>query len=371
VAGLIAEHTHGRLDAVVVSHRHKDHVFGFGDGAAAEILAALEPRLVVRPWTEHPDIADDATGPDAGPGPASVAFAARLSQAQAAAGRIAERAAGERGALHDLHLLAVEQVRNAAAIETLDLWARGRKGRYLHAGKPLGLGRVVPGLRVTVLGPPTLEQDVGVGRQVDEHPEYWMDSLHDSLDAAAPEEPPGTAPGEVPPGPARWLVSRLAAQKTHSVSRLVRQLDDALNNTSLILLLEVGGVSMLFPGDAQIENWQFTLDRLADDEALRGRLAGVDLYKVGHHGSRNATPRSLHALWKDRPADAPRMTALMSTRQGVHGESVATAVPRQTLVDALREVADLHSTDDLPEGQMWVEVVSDAAGGPFRLVPPG
>lgn len=370
VAPLIAEHTHGKLDVVVVTHRHKDHVFGFGVNTSAEILSALEPRVVVRPWTEHPDIDDDATAPASGPGIASRRFAARITQAQEAAERVAKRAEGHRGALHDLHLLAVEQVKNQAAITTLDTWAEGRRGRYLHAGKPLGLARVVPGLQVTALGPPTLEQDDGVERQVDEHPEYWMESLHDSLEAAAPEKPPRTAPDDVPPGPVRWLVSRLADQRIHSVSRLVRQLDDALNNTSLILLLEVGGVSMLFPGDAQIENWTFTLDRLARDEALRDRLAGIDLYKVGHHGSRNATPRSLHALWKARAADAPRLTALMSTRRGVHGESVATAVPRSTLVNALREVADLHSTDDLPEGQMWVEVVSDAAGGPFRLVPP-
>ena len=28
VAALIAEHTHGQLDVLVVTHRHKDHLFG-------------------------------------------------------------------------------------------------------------------------------------------------------------------------------------------------------------------------------------------------------------------------------------------------------------------------------------------------------
>jgi hypothetical protein len=125
---------------------------------------------------------------------------------------------------------------------------------------------------------------------------------------------------------------------------------------------------MLFPGDAQIENWRYTLDRLGDDPDLRDKLAGIDLYKVGHHGSRNATPRTLHTLWTQRPADAPPMTALMSTRSEVHGKTPATAVPRDTLVEALRQVAQLLSTDQLPANQPFVEVVADASRGPFRLV---
>lgn len=72
-------------------------------------------------------------------------------------------------------------------------------------------------------------------------------------------------------------------------------MDDQLNNTSLILLFSVegdGGTKrMLFGGDAQIENWEYAL-KLADVEANRVLLRDVDLYKVGHHGSRNATPRT-------------------------------------------------------------------------------
>jgi hypothetical protein len=175
-------------------------------------------------------------------------------------------------------------------------------------------------------------------------------------------------PVDVPPGPVRWLVEHLAVHQTRSVARLVRAFDDALNNTSLILLLEIGGLRMLFSGGAQIENWRYTLDRLDDDAELRAKLAGIDLYKVGHHGSRNATPRSLHRLWTQRPPDARRITALMSTLAGVHGTTPATAVPRATLVEALRQVADLYTTDDLPDDQPFVEVVADASGGPFRLV---
>ena len=236
-----------------------------------------------------------------------------------------------------------------------------------------------------MLGPPTIKQYPKVAGQVSRDPEYWMLRLQRALHAAVPQERPSTrsrlasteaptghvnvaTPADVPPGPVRWLVEHLADHQTHSVARLVRALDDALNNTSLILLLEIGRLSMLFPGDAQIENWRYTLNQLNDDTELRAKLANIDLYKVGHHGSRNATPRSLHALWTQRPPDAARLTALMSTRAGVHGTTPATAVPRRTLVEALRQVADLHSTDDLPKGQAFLEVVADANGGPFRVV---
>ncbi|HYP73196.1 MAG TPA: hypothetical protein VEP72_03850, partial [Microbacterium sp.] len=137
-------------------------------------------------------------------------------------------------------------------------------------------------------------------------------------------------------------------------------------------LFEFGELSLLFPGDAQIENWQHTLKRFAKEPELRAKLTTIDLYKVGHHGSRNATPRTLWSLWKDRPEGSPRLAALMSTRQGVHGKAVDTAVPQDNLVTALKEVADLYSTDDDAHASAdYLEVEADvAAGGPFRLVPP-
>src|SRR6185503_14489898 len=48
-----------RLTAVVATHRHADHINGFGtDGKTGEsgtIIKGLQPRLVLQPWTEDPD----------------------------------------------------------------------------------------------------------------------------------------------------------------------------------------------------------------------------------------------------------------------------------------------------------------------------
>ena len=62
-------------------------------------------------------------------------------------------------------------------------------------------------------------------------------------------------------------------------------------------------------------------------------LRGVDLYKVGHHGSRNATPRTLFNLWTEPRTRDRKMTALMSTKPGVFPgkPGSGTEVPRQTL----------------------------------------
>lgn len=131
----------------------------------------------------------------------------------------------------------------------------------------------------------------------------------------------------------------------------------------------MGRKRLLFPGDAQIENWRFILDRLPTEAALRRALAAVDLYKVGHHGSRNATPRSLMTLWSEGAAAERPMLALLSTRAGVHGKREATAVPRSSLVNALTERMTVVTTDT-PETP--VEVVEVAAptrtDDPFTVV---
>ena len=87
VADLVAQHTHGRLDVLVVTHRHKDHLFGFGVPEAAQALAGLAPRLVLRPWTEDPALAGDATGPAprSAAGAKARAFVQQLAAAQDAA----------------------------------------------------------------------------------------------------------------------------------------------------------------------------------------------------------------------------------------------------------------------------------------------
>lgn len=378
VAGFVKDHSGGRLDAIVLSHRHRDHMSGFGSDSAARVIDDLDPALVVRPWTEDPKAARDATS-------LRGRFVRSLANAQAFAAELAEHVGvGARGFLGEVRELALQQLANEGAIRRLDAWAKAADAEYLSIGDRTKLAKLLPGVDVSVLGPPTIDDwpDLtGAPRTKD--PEYWMLlsralasgalSLADAPEMESEEQaeitPAAAALGE--PGPVRWLIERMRRQRLFLVQRIVRSLDDALNNTSLILLFEVGARRLLFVGDAQIENWEYVLHHYPKRQPLLAKLARLDLYKVGHHGSRNATPKdSLFARWS-AGEDGHRMTSIVSTKPGVHGKTEATKVPRATLLAALRRLGPLYSTQELATGQRYLELVADVKGkGGFRRVSP-
>ncbi len=59
-------------------------------------------------------------------------------------------------------------------------------------------------------------------------------------------------------------------------------IDEAANNTSLVVEFEWSGRRLLFVGDAEQKSWSFM--------ARNAGLKAVDFLKVGHHGSINGTP---------------------------------------------------------------------------------
>ena len=115
---------------------------------------------------------------------------------------------------------------------------------------------------------------------------------------------------------------------------LVRIVDDALNSTSLILLFTVGDTELLFPGDAQIENWQYALKLSDRSEQIVKKLETVDVYKVGHHGSLQRDAESAVGHVQKRRKG---LEQLMSTKAGKFPgrPGSGTEVPRETLKQAL------------------------------------
>jgi beta-lactamase superfamily II metal-dependent hydrolase len=413
VARLIHEHSAGTLDALVVTHRHKDHLSAFGSKAIAKVLG--QPKLVVRSWTEDPKAPEDPTAAASRPskasgrGVASLSFRNGLLAGQGFANSLAKSiaAAPSRGIARELKQMAFDQLSNQDAINQLNTWAKGGRARYVSFGQSSGIEDLVPGIRVQVLGPPTLEQHPEMAKQREsDKDEFWMlyrrlvgqANPLELLGAEAPGSDSGdlsdedaasgmaddqlegaglAAAEKLDPGPAQWLIDKMGRQQVNSFLRIVRILDKALNNTSVILLFEVESEAtvkrMLFPGDAQIENWEYALKVADDRDQMLDHLGMVDLYKVGHHGSRNATPRTLFNLWGERATAKHHMTALMSTKSKVHGDTPATSVPRATLVKALSDRMDLHSTQGLGQGDLkdslYVEVFADLSKNvPFKPV---
>lgn len=361
-------HPDGKLHVVVATHRHQDHIRGFGTKNAGDLIEAMMPDVVLQPWTEDPDIPEDATAP-AG---SSSSHRRRLADMNAMAahyfsdldkGPLKAIAKDKRNpSARQLSFIGENNIKNRAAVEALMRMGRRGKAKYLHAGRSAGLGRILPGVSVDVLGPPTVKQWDKVRSQTSTHEsEFWH------FQAAAAERLAGTASdpfarwmrGAKPGGHTAatgWFAYRLKQLRTDSLLGIVRTLDDAMNNTSLILLFTVGDKSVLFPGDAQIENWAYAMSQ----QDIMEKLASVDVYKVGHHGSLNATPKT---VWKnfDKRDSArkagKRLKTLLSTKHGKHGhESRNTEVPRRTLVKALKSGSDLTNTEEYSGDELYREI---------------
>jgi hypothetical protein len=100
------------------------------------------------------------------------------------------------------------------------------------------------------------------------------------------------AEGDIPDN-ARWR--RIGADYASDAAALAIAMSNATNNSSLVLAFELskGGKVLLFAGDAQAGNWRsWSEEPFADGKeevTAKNLLARTVLYKVGHHGSHNAT----------------------------------------------------------------------------------
>jgi hypothetical protein len=383
----------GQIHAVIATHRHADHINGFATKAKPEapeasgdVIRSLEPRFVVQPWTEDPALDPKALAPaEAAEIGGARGFTALLAGMQSAAAGIVEEAtrlgakrltppgAGEEIAtsptetpatgrarkvafVRQIRFLGEDNIANRSAVQNLIAMGKtkGAKALYLYADAKANLD--LPGVKMHVLGPPTLKQSDAIRkmRSADDV-EFWMllgaTGTKFTASAGKPFPSRDCVDGARVPDHARWLRDHVRSARAETLLGIVRTLDQQMNNTSLILVFEVGGARLLFPGDAQIENWQYAL---ANPE-YRKLLVGTTLYKVGHHGSRNATPKA--GLWdhfakRSAKKDvADRMWSIVSTMPGKHGTTEATKVPRKTLVDTLKNDTNFRTTQDFERAE--------------------
>lgn len=383
VANKIKEHCEGKLNIIVATHRHQDHISGFETSdppkkaKPGDVIRTCKPDVVIMPWTEDPAAPVDAKHAVSVPGKPLMPFAKTLNAMQ----RVAASAAREEKHLRfglnsklsaQLAFLGEDNLKNHSAVKNLLEMGKAGRALFVHYDeKPLDLEDVLPGVMVRVLGPPDLEQssEIACMRSKDAA-QFWM------LQAVASPIANGQTEennnhffkpifgNSVPlsqhltPPHTRWFIRRMNAIRGDQLLGLVRILDGVLNNTSIILLLEVGGRKLLFPGDAQIENWNYALSQ----EEVRTTLADVDVYKVGHHGSRNANPISIwkgFSKKKGAKSGGDVLHTFMSTMAGKHGghnpKDPHTEVPRESLVEALKKESVHFSTQTLDREELFHE----------------
>lgn len=346
-----------RLTAVVATHRHADHISGFATdgktGKSGEIIRALRPRLVLQPWTEDPKAQPDALTAKTASG-GKKGFLARLTNMNTLAERVQQLAASNpewmsAAARKELAFLGEDNLANKSAVNNLIAMGKAGQARFLRYGDRTGLEKWLPGVKVRVLGPPDLTQSDAIRKQRSkDRDQFWhfVKGAVPGLPAAGKHGAPAKG-GHPVPEEARWFRDRLLTVTGQGLLEIVRQLDDQMNNTSLILLFEIGKKKLLFPGDAQFENWSYAMSEARDRKKVAALIRDVDFYKVGHHGSLNATPRQWvwNAFSKKK---GKQLQTMMSTMPGKHGKVASkTEVPRRTLVTALESGSRLKSTNTL------------------------
>lgn len=367
----------GRLTAVVATHRHADHISGFATdgrtGKSGLIIKALKPKLVLQPWTEDPDARTNARTATRDSSRSPKSFTAGLMDMHAiakAARDFAQQPPAWMGPSlqRELSFIGEDNIRNKSAIRNLISMGKtnGAKPKWAHYGSSSGLDALLPGVTVHVLGPPNLEQSEKIRKMRTRDPDQFWHLLAGPkrLGSAVLVQGSAHSAKKRPtiPAEARWFCKRLDRMRGDQLLQIVRTLDDQMNNTSLILLFEVGNKKLLFPGDAQIENWSYALQEAPDHDRICKLLKDVDVYKVGHHGSLNATPKTL--LWenfvKRNKSGQQRLRTILSTMPGKHGKaSNKTEVPRKPLLEALERETQLSNTHELgfrKDSQPWLTV---------------
>jgi beta-lactamase superfamily II metal-dependent hydrolase len=366
----------GKLDVLVATHRHRDHISGFttdGD-ATGKIIASLKPDHVIQPWTEDPKAKPNAltatTTRDTKGTPDAKQLTSHflgslndMHRIAASVAQLTRKGVIQAGAVkrNQLTFLGENNLKNLSAVKNLMAMGAAGKAHYVNAG--MKLDGLIPGVKITVLGPPTLKQSDSIRTQRAKDPnEFWQFRsfwASQSIAASSMTASSGATlfsnatrlPKTARSPNVRWFIEQSRMIHADQMLELVRDLDSVMNNTSVILLFEVGDRKLLFPGDAQIENWSFALR----NKQWCALLKDVNLYKVGHHGSLNATPKSLWKLFrhKGNSQTRDRLETLCSTKSGKHGSTRSgTEVPRKPLVQQLKIDSDFSSTEECraPEG---------------------
>ncbi|MDW9984278.1 MBL fold metallo-hydrolase [Sinorhizobium meliloti] len=347
-----------RLDLVVVTHEHKDHIAGF-DPKHWERFSVGNVWMNCAMNPKHPE-------------------AGKTRKVR----KVAEKAVAGLGSLGAAlspslaELVSIFEIGNAGAMETLRhaLLAGDGEPTYVHAGQTheeLGI-RLHPAAKIHILAPEfafdrfylgkaaqtALKEIIGAAAFDAVEDEIDPESETESEAAPAPVPEPVPEPKNISPATFRALRARM-----QSNALAFAELDGKLkNNSSVVLLIEWKGKRLLFVGDAE---WHgaFKEGKMNGSWNVmwkeRNKLLAqpVDFLKIGHHGSENATPwdmgsdkdteeaRILEAILPlPKAGKKPTARAVVSTERGKYR-----TIPRGQLLKEIARRVDgaTNYADDL------------------------
>ena len=278
---------------------------------------------------------------------------------------------------------------NAASLAFLKSGLGLEPEYYMKGDKPK-MPKVLQdaGLTAQILGPPPtdavdfmklmdLKKQTGqyLGEAEDGN-EKTFDPFGTSWHAEASEYPPSAFrefSRESKKSPRTAMEATIQAAQPSLLFTAAKTLDDFLNNQSLVVLFTFAGKKLLFAGDAQGGNWEYWMyggtpqkapsaDKIEKDSA--SILSHLDFYKVGHHGSTNATPVSAVETM------GGNFASMCSTQEDSFG-SVAnqSEVPRVPLLEALAKKSEIVRSDQYAITLPGSEVPA-VAGSPKTLPTP-
>lgn len=296
-----------RIDVVVATHRHRDHISGFAD----ERWQDVEVGEVWLPWTEDPK--DEQAN----------RIRAGLDAVAMSLGLALDAAGDAEFALNSLS--------NEDAMWTLREGFAGPTRRRYIASNPMTsrLLKGVTGGRVNFLGP---GRDKEMLRRMDPtRAQRWL-RLDDSAVTDGDSKPvfpahvvdEGFVKQRLPHFELEpTLRAKLSQPYSEDPLAAAGWLDQVVNNTSIIMVLRIGDASVLLPGDAQ---WGAWLPLLEEPDVCR-LLRKVVVYKVSHHASHNGTPRSLAE--EIFPSSLTSLVSVRGVKRWKH-------IPKKELVEELQ-----------------------------------
>ncbi len=279
-----------RLDLIVATHRHEDHIKGFDKEWFKNIqVKNIWLSAVMDPKHKQ---------------------AEKTHKLHAFAGAQMRRLADSGMALSpQVEILASAYgVSNDAAddflMETLPK-ANKIEPKFVHAGMtPKQLGLDVKDATIRVLAP---EQDIDhfyLGEEID----LSLKGLQAVSSPAGPraERSEGPTPANISAGDFRLLQSGMLSNGLAFAAK-----DTAIqNNMSVVLLIEWKKRRLLFVGDAEWER-EFKVGKdngswnvMWEKHRLTHLKGPIDFLKIGHHGSINATPPAAELQPKPKPGAA-------------------------------------------------------------------